>query len=491
MIILRVFSLFLNLFLLVLLVACTKPNGDQTSSSPSSSLPKDDRTFNVSVFTTKGDQSLLLKEQSPLVLKQERGEGEYEQATLSINEDVKFQEMDGFGAALTESSAYLINTLPDTKREEVIKDLFSDDGIRLNFVRLPMGASDFALDSYTYNDLPIGTTDLDLEQFSIARDEAHVIPILKNAFNYNNQIKLMGSPWSAPAWMKTSGNLNHGSLKKEYFNTYANYFVKFIEAYEENGLPIYAVTLQNEPLHESWSYPSMKMSNDDQRDLIKIVGPKFEEEAIDTKIIAYDHNWDQRTYPYKIYQDPIANSYVSGAGYHCYAGEVESQSLVHNAFPEKGIWFTECSGGAWSKNFGNNLVWNMENLFIGSVNHYSKAVLLWNIALDENFGPKNGGCQDCRGVLEVRSDGTVERNVEYYSIGHFSKFVDSGAYRIESTIDGNKSLIATTFKNPNGEIVVVMCNTGSNQLKVKMNYDGLTTYHTLPSKSVSTLIIEK
>ncbi len=478
----------LTISLISLLFTLTSCNLFKDSTSTTTYI--DNREYNISVYTTKGDKSQLLVKNDDLIMKQDNSLDE-SNTTLFIDDTILYQEMDGFGAALTESSAYLIQSLPLDKRNHVIKDLFSDEGISMNFVRIPMGASDFALSSYTYDDMPVGETDVNLSNFTIARDEQYVIPILQEAFTYNDQIKLLASPWSAPAWMKTSGNLNHGSLKPEYYEVYSNYFIKFIEAYSEYDLPIYAVTLQNEPLHESWSYPSMRMTNLEQRDFIKVIGPEFAEKGIDTKIITYDHNWDKRTYPYPIYTDPDASKYVAGTGFHCYAGEVEEQKYVNNAFPEKGIWFTECSGGAWATDFSSNISWNMENVFIGSINYFSKGVLLWNIALDESYGPKNGGCSNCRGVLEIRTDGTVKKNEEYYMIGHFSKFVDMGAKRIETKLEGNDNILATGFLNLNGDIILVIHNKGSVQSTINIEYDGLKAIYKIPGKATSTLIIHK
>lgn len=451
----------------------------------------EDGGLQVSVYTTSGDKKLLLAKQEDLLMQREEKNKPlpYSQARIILDDTITYQEIDGFGAAMTESSAYLINQLPSDKRQAVLESLFSEDGIRISFVRLQMGASDFALNSFTYNDLSPGEVDLELAHFSIQRDEEHVIPVLQDAFRINRQIKLMASPWSAPTWMKTSGNLNHGSLRPEYYEVYSRYFIKFIEAYQAHGLPIYAVTLQNEPLHESWSYPSMRMTSRQQLDFIKVIGPAFEERGINTLIITYDHNWDRYDYSFPIYEDEEASQYVAGAGFHCYGGDVSAQSKVHDAFPEKGIWFTECSGGEWATNFGDNLLWNMENLFIGSVNHHSKGVLLWNIALDENHGPKNRGCDNCRGVVTITRDGEVHKNEEYYSIAHFSKFVEPQAVRIASIISGNKNIIGTAFKNPNGDIVVVVANKVRNQQRITLEYKGLTVQHQIPARSVSTLII--
>lgn len=473
--------------LCVLLLLCTS----RSESVEAAEKAVQEGGVEVSVYTTTGDKKLLLEKQAALTLGPEQADHPlaFSHAQIVLDDSITYQEMDGFGAALSESSAYLIHRLPVELRSAVLEDLFSQEGIRMNFVRLPMGASDFALSSYTYADMPAGEVDVELKHFSIERDEQHAIPVLKDAFSLNPEIKLMGSPWSPPAWMKTSGNLNHGSLKPEYYGVYSHYFIKFIEAYQNHGLPIYAVTLQNEPLHEAWSYPSMKMTSLQQLDFVRVIGPAFRENNIQTLIIAYDHNWDEYDYAYPIFEDEEASQYVAGTAFHCYGGSVANQSYVHLEFPHKGIWFTECSGGDWATDFADNLIWNMENLFIGSVNHYSKGVLLWNIALDENRGPKNRGCDNCRGVLTITSSGEVVRNEEYYSIGHFSKFVEAGALRIATTITGNKNILGTAFKNPNGDLVLVIANKVKNQQRITIEYNGLIAQHQIPARSVSTVII--
>jgi len=473
--------LYTVIILLVLIqMGCTSKKTTTTEAS-------DPTQYLVNMFTTTGSKTKLLEKQDDLVL---TSDFTNELSTsITIDDNITYQEIDGFGAALTESSAYLIYNLPAEQRNQVIRDLFSNEGIGINFIRLPMGASDFALNNYSYDD--VTGEDLTLSQFSIERDRAYVIPVLKAAFTYNNQIKLMGSPWSAPAWMKNNKSMNGGSLKDEYIDIYGDYFIKFIEAYKEEGLPIYAVTLQNEPLHETGSYPTMKMSANQQIKLIKNLGPKLAERNLDTKIIIYDHNWDNRTYAFTILNDNNANKYVAGTAFHCYAGSVDSQSKVHNAFPDKGIWFTECSGGQWATNFSENISWNMENIFIGSINNYSKSVLLWNIALDKDHGPKNGGCQDCRGVITIKPDGSVVRNEEYYMIGHFSKFVLPQALRIETKLQGNQNIINTAFRNPDGSIVLVIHNKGALAQDITLKYNGAATNVTILGKSTSTLIINK
>jgi len=331
-----------------------------------------------------------------------------------------------------------------------------------------------------------------MNHFSLERDEDYVIPVLKEAKRLRPDLLLMASPWSAPAWMKTNGSMNGGSLRPEYYLAYARYFTQFIRGYESHGLPIYAITLQNEPLHETFSYPSMKMTASEQIELLKVVGPHFASENIPVKILAYDHNWDNTAYPKSILGNPLVSGYVAGSAFHCYGGNVEAQDSVHRSYPEKGIWFTECSGGRWATDFASNLSWNMQHVFIGSINNHSKSVLLWNLALDENDGPQNGGCPNCRGVITVRSDGTVQKNEEFYLIGHFSKFLSSGARRIHSEVIGNASnVLATAFRNSNGELVAVIHNKATAPFNVELDIGGSKGYYALPSRGIATIVIRE
>jgi glucosylceramidase len=292
--------------------------------------------------------------------------------------------------------------------------------------------------------------------------------VLKEILSISPKLKIMASPWSAPAWMKTNGKLAGGKLKPEYYQTYANYFLKYLLAYEKEGIPIDAISIQNEPLHEA-SYPSMRMEASEQLAFIKShLGPLLVKENRSTKILIYDHNWDRPDYPLQLLQDAEARKYISGTAFHAYAGEVKSMSSVYEAFKDKGIYFTEISGGEWAKNFADNMGWNMKNIFIGAPNNWARNALLWNLALDENFGPKNGGCQDCRGVITISEGGFVNRNVEYYSLAHLSKWVLPGAYRIGSSLSTAVEHVA--FKNPDGSIVVVILNDASNVQRVNLVY---------------------
>lgn len=410
------------------------------------------------VWATSGDQSLLLAKREDISIVEA---DDNTTPTITLNPEERLQEIEGFGAALTGSSAYLINKkMSAAQRSALLAELFdAEDGIGLSYLRMTIGASDFSLDDFTYDDMPMGETDYGLVHFSIDKDRTDVIPVFKQILAVAPDLKVMGSPWSAPAWMKTNGSLKGGKLKPEAYDVYANYFVRYVQAYAAEGIDIDAVTPQNEPLHFTANYPCMEMQPDEQRVFIKDhLGPAFSDAGIATKIVIYDHNWDRPQYPIEILNDAEAKSFIAGSAFHAYAGNVSAMTTVHNAHPDKGLYFTEISGGRWATNFGDNLMWNMSNIFIGTTRNWSKVVLLWNLALDENDGPKNNGCQDCRGVVTINSTtGEVTRNVEYYSLAHFSKFIRPGATRISSTAQPSAPE-HVAFVNVDGTTVLVVSN---------------------------------
>jgi O-glycosyl hydrolase len=433
----------------------------------------------VQIWVTTTDQSKLLQRQTDVAF---GPDGAASPLTIDVNEGTAYQTIDGFGAHLTDSSAWLIwNRMSVAQRTTLMNNLFNPaTGAGLSYLRQPMSASDFALADYTYDD-----TCCDLADFSISYDRAYILPLLRQALAINPAIRIMGSPWSAPAWMKTSNNLNNGSLRPEYYAMYANLFVRFVQAYQAEGVPIDAVTPQNEPLYEPGGYPGMRMEPTQQADFVKNhLGPAFASAGITAKIIVYDHNWDQPNYPITILNDAAARNYVAGSAFHCYAGAVDAQNQVHNAYPAKDIWFTECSGGAWSTDFGANLKWDMQNLVIGATRAWARNVLKWNMALDENAGPQNGGCTNCRGVVTInQSSGTVTYNVEYYALGHASKVTVPGARRIESNTYAG-SLENVAFRNPDGSKALVVLNAAAAAQTFKVRWGGQAFTYTLPAGAV-------
>ncbi|SKC35337.1 Glucuronoxylanase xynC precursor [Acholeplasma oculi] len=443
------------------------------------------KLYDVKHFITAGNKSKLLNEELETSTEFDLNVSGLK---VTINPEKTFQVMDGFGAAMTESSAIVIANLEPSKRTEVMNQLFGPDGIGISFIRIAMGASDFSLNDFTYNDTLGNVTDLDLVNFTIERDETYLIPILKEALALNPDLLIMASPWSAPAWMKDNKNLNGGRLLSQYHEVYANYFVKFIDAYKAHGIDIYAVTPQNEPLHETNGYPSMYMPASQQIEFVYKLGQAFERESIDTLIFAYDHNWDRMDYPISVLNSKAAK-YTAGAALHGYGGNVSETSRLERLFPDKGIWFTEISGGLWATSFPDNITWNMENIFMGMINRSAKGVLMWNIALDQDNGPKNGGCQNCRGVLTSNTEtNTVTMNEEYYIIGHFSKFVERDALRIES-ISNNGNIIVSSFKNPDGSIAVIVHNKNTFNASIFLNIHESSQQYNIPAKGIASFIL--
>jgi glucosylceramidase len=472
-----------GLFLLSVALVGTPGCSDSNHDGVSGVAPDNQ----VEVWITLGDESKKLQQERDLSW--ESGESD-SGAAISVDGTTLYQKMEGFGAAMTDSSAWLImNRLDDNQRQQLMRDLFTreDNGIGLSFVRLPMGASDFALQNYTYNDLPPGDTDPDLLNFSIAYDAAYIIPSLQLARDLNPQLLLMGSPWSPPAWMKNTGSVNGGILLPEFYQAFANYHVKFVQAYADANLAIDAVTPQNEPMNWNPFYPTMLMLPSHQQIFIRdYLGPAFRDAELDTRIIMLDHNWDLTDYVLEVLSDADAAEYIDGVGFHCYIGDVASQSIVHDAHPDKGIWFTECSGGGWATDFGDNLSWFMRNLVIGNFRNWGNSVQFWNLALDQNDGPKNGiGCENCRGVVTIdQATGVVTYNEEYYTLGHVSKFVDPGAYRIESTSDGDATPRQVAFLNPDGSMVLIIEWDAATTFSV--NWNGQHFNYSLPSPGAVT-----
>ena len=443
----------------------------------------------ASAWVTTGNRNRLLHQETDIMI----FEGQQtDLSSTSIDFDDLLQEIDGFGAALTGSSAWLINRqMSNAQSQQLLTELFHQtNGIGVSYLRLPMGSSDFSLSNYTYNDLLPGQSDPELEFFSIAPDQQDIIPVLKRILDINAEIKIMGSPWSAPAWMKTNGSLMGGKLKEEWYDTYALYFVKFIQAYAQEGITIDAITIQNEPLHETSGYPTMRMEAHEQNLFIREhLGPLFNQYGITARIIIYDHNWDRPDYPILILDDPVTRNYVAGSAFHAYAGSVSAMSQVHATHPDKGLYFTEISGGGWATDFSDNLKWKMSNIFIGTANHWSKNALLWNLALDENDGPTNGGCQNCRGVVTILPGGNVERNEEYYALAHMSKFVQPGARRAESTgFPSSDNLESVVFVNPDGSKVLVVLNSNNSQKSFAVKFDDKFFEYRIDGNAVATIL---
>jgi glucosylceramidase len=347
------------------------------------------------------------------------------------------------------------------KRKELLQELFgkNNNSISISYLRISIGASDLNAIPFTYDDLPLGQTDVTLSQFSLDPDAKDVVPMLKEILAINPQIKIIATPWSAPTWMKDNNAFIGGSLKPEYYGVYANYFVKYIQQMKEEGIGITAITPQNEPLHPG-NNPSMYMTALQQADFIKnYLGPAFANANLTTKIIIYDHNCNKPEYPLAILNDVGANPFVDGSAFHLYEGDISAMSTVHNAYPNKNLYFTEQYTGT-SGTFDGDLKWHIKNVIIGSMRNWSRVALEWNLANDADFGPHTpGGCTTCKGAISINNSESFDRNVGYYIIAHVSKFVPPGSVRIASTQTGNLNSVA--FKTPNGKKVLILENDGN------------------------------
>jgi glucosylceramidase len=451
---------------------------------PRPSFPK---TVKVEVYESTTDLQESLQQKEPLTF----GDTRLPALTVSINPSKTYQQMEGFGASLTDSSAWLLfNKLDGPQRKEILQKLFDPvRGIGLSFIRQPMGASDFALSDYSYDDLPEGQTDPDLNQFSIAHDHAYIIPVLREALAINGRLKIVATPWSAPGWMKTSGSLIDGHLLPARYASFARYFVKFVQSYEAAGVPIYAVTMQNEPLYIPKDYPGMGMSSSEQMSFLRDhLGPAFRDAHLKTKIMVFDHNWNLIDYPITVLADPQAASFAVGTATHCYGGTPAAQEELHSRFPDKGIWLTECSGGDWQ---AGRILEEQTRLIISSTRHWAKSVVLWNLALDQDHGPHTGGCKNCRALVTVTdtvSPSTTAVTVDYVAEAHVSKFVVPGAYRIESNTFEHGSLEDVAFRNPDGSIVLLVLNSSNQAMSFNVGWQGRYFSSSLQEGSVATFV---
>lgn len=449
-------------------------------SSCQPSTPDDDPNPNpepeneVDFWLTKADQTVKLEKQSTIM---SFGTNSNIYPFVEVYDSQVFQTVDGFGYSLTGGSAEVINSLSTPKKTLLLQELFGTQStsISVSYLRISLGASDLNATPFTYDDMPVGQTDVNLTQFSLNPDMTHLIPLLKEIILINPQIKIMASPWSPPTWMKDNGLFVGGSLKPEYYGVYAQYFVKYIQQMQAQGITIDAITPQNEPLHPG-NNPSMLMSATQQADFIKNhLGPAFQTAGITTKIVIYDHNCDKPEYPITVLNDAVAKPFIDGSAFHLYAGDISALSTVHNAHPTKNLYFTE-QYTASTGQFGGDLTWHLKNVIIGSMRNWSKNALEWNLANNVNFGPHtDGGCTTCKGAITINSSENYTRNVSYYIIAHASKFVPAGSVRIASNISGNISTVA--FKTPVGKKVLIAVNTGtvSEIFNIKFNNKWTTT----------------
>ncbi|MFC5863211.1 glycoside hydrolase family 30 beta sandwich domain-containing protein [Acidicapsa dinghuensis] len=435
---------------------------------------------------TTADRSSLLAHQPNSLHFQK---GNQKNPVIDVDDKQTYQSMDGFGFALTGGSAQLMMRMDAPSRSALLKELFGrgKGEIGVSYLRVSIGSSDMNDHVFTYDDLPESKTDPNLSKFNLGPDRDDVIPVLKEILAINPGMKILGSPWTAPSWMKSNDNPKDGNLKPEYYATYAHYFVKYISAMKAEGITIDAITVQNEPLNGK-NTPSMVMQATDQDRFIREdLGPAFRKAGLKTKIILYDHNCDVPEYPLTILNDAHAAQFVDGSGFHLYEGKIDAMTQVHDAHPDKNLYFTEQMVVDNNEDPKLDIASALSRVLVGATRNWSRNVLLWNLAADPQFGPhtNNGGCPVCEGAITL--DGNrVTRNIAYYTIAHASKFVPPGSVRIQSNT--SESLPNVAFKTPTNKIVLIVANPGNVDRMFDISFHGKSITSTLKSGSVGTFV---
>ncbi|GAA4494039.1 glucosylceramidase [Hymenobacter ginsengisoli] len=471
--------------LALLATGCKKDDSGGSSPTPPPPVTPTTGASQMAVWLTTPDKSALFYRQK---VNLQFGANTNSNPTIVVDTTQTYQTMDGFGYALTGGSAQVMSRMSAPARAALIKELFATDSTSLgvSYLRISIGASDLDASVFSYDDGPADPT---LANFSLAPDQAALIPVLKEILAVNPAIKILGSPWSAPLWMKSNNNSVGGSLLPQYYDAYARYFVKYIQGMQAQGIPIDAVTLQNEPLYGG-NNPSMMMQGSEQAAFIKNnVGPAFRAAGLSTKIIIYDHNPDSNGLQFvsTVLGDAGASPFVDGSAFHLYGGNIDALTGVHNAFPSKNVYFTELwTQAPGTSSFSGDLAFHVQNLEIGAPRNWSRNVLEWNLASDQNFNPHTpGGCDQCLGAVTINGD-AVTRNVAYYSVAHASKFVRPGSVRVATNVPGNLQNVA--YKTPNGKRCLVVLNTSTTLQNFNIQYKGKVVSTSLYGGAVATYI---
>ena len=439
----------------------------------------------VAAWITNSNRSALFERQR-LPLNFAAPAANNQNTTITLDTTQRYQAIDGFGYSLTQGSALVLKRMSAAARTKLLRELFGTDStyIGVSYLRLTIGASDLNSTVYTYAETP---GDVNLTSFSLAPDQAEVIPMLKEILTINPNIKIMGSPWTAPVWMKDNNAYVGGSLQPQYYAAYARYFVKYVQEMAAQGIRIDAITPQNEPLYGG-NNPSMVMTGTQQATFIRDhLGPAFAAAAITTKIVAYDHNPDAAGLAYvnTVLSDPGASAYTDGSAFHLYGGSIEGLTQIHNSFPTKNIYFTEQWTDANAR-FEDAFPNDLQRLVIGSTRNWSRNVLQWNLAADPQQNPHTpGGCDRCLGAVTIGGD-VVTRNPAYYVIAHASKLVRPGSVRIETNLPG--SLPNVAFQRPDGKKVLIVLNTNATAQTFNIGYRGKVVSPLLYGSSVGTYI---
>lgn len=471
--------LLLAIFPILVAGSCEGEKGGVAPPPPVISIDPD---VEVQVYLSKPDGSVKFQFQEGLV----REVSDSSLLAIEVNTNMSYQEIDGFGFSLTGGSAKLLSSMSNSGRVDILEELFdvNEGAIGTSYLRLSLGSSDLDEYTFSYNDTP---GDVAMDNFDLGYDRKYLIPNLKRIQSINPEINLMASPWSAPSWMKTNNATIGGRLKTEYYEAYALYFVKYIQQMQAEGIIIDAVTVQNEPLHGG-NNPSMEMSAEEQLVFVKNdLGPAFEKANISTKIVIYDHNCDKPEYPLTILNNAAANKYVDGTAFHLYAGDISALSTVHNAHPDKALYFTEQWVGA-PGNFSEDIKWHTREVVIGSTRNWSKVALEWNLASDPVLGPHtDGGCDECLGAITIDGNRVV-RNPSFYTIAHIAKYVRPGSVRVSSNYESDLPNVA--FLTPDDKVVVLVLNDTDAQKIFNINVNAISFNTELKSGEVATYVVD-
>jgi glucosylceramidase len=407
--------------------------------------------------------------------------------TTIIDPDRTFQTMEGFGGAFTDAAADVFAQLPAASQERFLKACFDPvEGNGYDLCRTTIHSCDYAAEMYTYDDVP---GDKELAHFSIEHDRRNRLPLIKRAqAATRGALRLYASPWSPPAWMKTNGEMLHGGkLKPEYRQTWADYFVRYVKAYAAEGVPIWGLTVQNEPL-ATQVWESCIFTADEERDFVRDhLGPTLHRNGLsDVKLMIWDHN---RGLVYQraeaAYRDPRASRYIWGTAFHWYVGDHhDNVRILHDAFPDKGLLFTEGSvRGTWAA--ASRLARNV----ILDLNNWTAGWTVWNLLLDTEGGPRHAG--GLMGSTIVNADpatGELTFNPPHYAFGHFSRFIKRGARRIACT-SSSDDFLATAFLNPDGQIAVVLTNLTDHEQFFRLWVKGRMVKYTSPANGIITMVL--
>ncbi|HET8656491.1 MAG TPA: glycoside hydrolase family 30 beta sandwich domain-containing protein [Longimicrobiaceae bacterium] len=460
------------------------------ATTPKGPPPPSDSTVatgdTAGVWMTTADRTKFVEHRPPVGFQTGKATAPY---TLTVDDGTQYQSIVGFGAAFTDASTYLIQEkLSPEQRLALLTSLFSPtEGLGLSFMRVTMGSSDFSRSDWSYDDMPAGQRDTAMVHFSIEKDREAMLPVIRQAREINPDLALMATPWSPPGWMKTTGSMIQGHLRDDAYGAYARYFQRFLQAYDSAGVPVQYISVQNEPDFEPANYPGMKMSAAERAKFVgRYLGPLLEQSGIQTGILDWDHNWDEPQQPLGVLADSAARGYVDGVAWHCYAGDISAMSTVHDAYPNKDTFFTECSGGEWSPDYAQNLNWFFGTLIIDGTRNWARGVAFWNLALDPEHGPHTGGCDDCRGVVTIDpASGRATYNVEYFALAQASRFVRPGARRIASNSDVG-GLKSVAFRNPDGSTALLVLNGATEERSFDVAADGKYFAYTLPAGAAAT-----